>query len=138
MNFPRYHALCLYFHTALGEYYPIEFPRYHHVVAFNLPLHTCAFSEDQAMSGENVPLDLRVDTEHSGCFQRAFKFHALIEKARKLSAFGIFPFSFGSPLHFNPQTLRCAGLAKVYIKQAKAMPTISPDRDSAYPFGTLS
>jgi len=94
MDLPRDDPLSLDFDPALGEYNAIEFPRNHHMISFDLPLHACSFAENQAVAGDHVSLYLRVDAEHAGGLERSLKFDALVEETCKFVLLSVFVSSF--------------------------------------------
>src|ERR1700693_2257907 len=73
MDFARDDALGLYLHPTLGKDDAIEFPGNHHVISLDLPFHSRPFAEDQAVAGNHVSFNMRVDAKHSGGFERALE-----------------------------------------------------------------
>jgi hypothetical protein len=83
MDFPSDYTLRLDFHPASCEYDAIEFAGNYDMISLDLPLHSGSFTENQAVTGNHIPLYMRVDAEHTSGLERPFKSHALVKEPRK-------------------------------------------------------
>src|SRR5208337_436023 len=94
MHFSRHHSLRLNLDAASCKYHPIEVPRDHHAVSFDLSFNLCVLTQNHGLFRDYISLNMTVNTKRSCERQRAFQRHALIDESCPL---------------FAAATLRCAG-----------------------------
>src|ERR1700736_1265383 len=86
VHFAGYHTLGLNFHASFCKNHSIKTSRDHHAIPFNLPFDFCVLAEDHRLFGNNIALNVSVDSKRSADLQRAFNDHALVDKTSPLLA----------------------------------------------------
>src|ERR1700757_5082351 len=90
MNFSRDDALGLNLHSAPRKNHAVEVSRDHHPVPFDLSLNFCIFAENYGLLGNNISLNVTVDTKRSCERQGALKRYTLINESCPLFTATIF------------------------------------------------
>src|SRR5882762_817602 len=99
MNFAGNHTLCLDFDSSLGKDDAIEFACNDHAIPFNLAFHLSAFTQNQAVAGQQISLHLGVNSKYPRRFESSLKANAFVEEACKFAALRVFASVLRSPLH---------------------------------------
>jgi len=105
MNFPRHDALDLDFDAALGKDDAVEASGDHHAVALDLPLDLGTFAENYRLLGDDVALQVAVNSKRAGDGKCTFKTNALVDESCPLFTDATFCRLRPFPCHEIPQTM---------------------------------
>lgn len=106
MHFTRHYTLGFDLHPAFSENYAVEPPGDHHTIPLDLAFDLRTFAQNYGLLGNDVALDVAVNSEGSRNGQRAFERDALIDETCPFFACSaLYCRARPLPRHEIPQTL---------------------------------
>ena len=102
MHFASDHALGFNLDATSGKNHAIKSAGDDDAIAFNLSFDSSPFTQDDGLLGNDVSLDLSIDTEGSFQLKRALERHPSVDETRPLFTAAILRSSGPLPSHDNP------------------------------------